>query len=172
MDFFDVVKERHSVRAYKKKEVKEEKLQKILEAANAAPSAGNLQSYEIVVVKDKKIREKTAAATFGQDFIAEAPVLLVICANTKRAAKYGRRGRELYCINDASIAAAYIQMAAAALGLATVWVGAFDEADVGRIVNAPMNMRPIAIIPVGYPDEKPGPTSRRSLGDLVHNETF
>jgi nitroreductase len=170
MDFFDVLKNRHSVRAFKDKDIESDKLSKILEAANSAPSAGNLQAYEIVLVKDMKNKHALAEAAHGQDFLTDAPVVLVICANEKRSSYYGKRGAELYCINDASIAAAYIDLTAAALGLGSVWVGAFDEDDVRKIIAAPEYIKPVAIMPIGYPDEGQGKKSRRELKDLVHNE--
>jgi nitroreductase len=172
MEFFDVVKNRHSVRAFKKQDIEEEKLQKILETANKAPSAGNLQAYDIILIRDSKKKQALAKASFGQKFIADAPAVLVICANEKRSEHYGQRGRELYCVNDATIAAAYVQLAATALGLATVWVGKFDDNEVKNIIGVPGHAKPVAIIPLGYADEKPEITKRRSLKDLVHEEKF
>lgn len=172
MEFFDAVKSRHSVRSYQKKDVEREKLQKILETANAAPSAGDLQGYEIVLVRDEERRAALADAAYGQDFVAEAPVVLVFCANPRRSAqKYGTRGSTLYCIQDATIAAAHAQLAATALGLATCWVGAFDEQAAASAIGA-TDVRPIIILPIGYPDEKPYVTPRRNLSDIVHNETL
>lgn len=170
MDFFSVIENRRSVRAFKKKPVEEEKIRKILEAANSAPSAGDLQAYEIVLVRDSERKLALAEAALNQDFIAEAPIVLVVCANENRSAiKYGSRGR-LYCINDASIAASYIQLAAVALDLGSCWVGAFNEEEVSKMINAPRSVKPIAIIPIGYPNEEPRKTPRRSLKDLVHEE--
>lgn len=167
MEFFEVVKKRHSTRAYKDKKVEEEKLQKILEAANSAPSAGNLQAYDVFLVRDKEKKKALARAALNQDFIAEAPVVLVFCANPERSWRYGERGRTLYSIQDATIAAAYAQLAATALGLSTVWIGAFDENEVLEILGNP-KVKPVAIIPIGYPAEEPEITSRRKLKDLVH----
>lgn len=172
MDFFDVVAARRSVRAFKKRAVEKEDLAKILESINSAPSAGNLQSYEIIVVKDSKRKLALAEASFGQKFIAEAPVVIAIFANMKRAEYYKDRGRELYCINDASIAATYAQLAATALGLSTVWVGKFDDSKVSKILDAPEFTKPVALLPLGYADEKPRKTKRRNIKDIVHEEGF
>jgi nitroreductase len=173
MEFSDVVRSRRSVRAFQKKSVETAKLDVILEAANAAPSAGNLQAYEIVVVRDAKARARLAEASLGQGFVAQAPVALVFCANAKRSgAHYDGRGRELYAVQDATIAAAYAQLAAVDAGLATVWVGAFDEAAVAEVVGAPAHARPVAILPVGYAAEQPGAAGRRDLEDLVRMERF
>ena len=167
MKFFDVINERRSIRKFKDKDVEEEKLRKILETANAAPSAGNLQSYEIFLVKDSDRRRKLADAAFGQRFIADAPAVLVFFANPERARSYGERG-QFYSVQDATIAAAHAQLAAAALGLGSVWIGAFDDEEVKRICGT--SLRPAALLPIGYPDEKPVKTGRRSLDDLVREE--
>lgn len=173
MDFFDVIKSRHSIRAFKKKNIEDEKIVGILDTVNSAPSAGDLQAYEIVLVKDQKQKFLLAKASFGQDFIAEAPIIFVICANIRRSSlRYGKRGSELYCINDASIAASYLQLASTALGLSSVWIGAFDEEEVAKIINSPDYIKPIAIIPVGYPDEETYGTPRRDLDDIIHKEKF
>lgn len=168
MNFFEVVKKRHSIRRFKHKSIEHEKINKILEAARAAPSAGNLQAYEILLIRNQEKKEQLVEASYGQDFIAQAPIVFVICANEKRSSSvYGKRGKELYCINDASIVATYIQLACVALDLGSVWVGAFDDDAVRKIINAPHWVRPIAIIPVGYPAEKPFRPPRVSR---VHEE--
>ncbi len=128
MEFFEVVENRHSIRAFQKKDIEEEKIQKLLEVANSAPSAGNLQAYHIFLVKDEKKKEKLARVSCDQDFIAKAPVDLVFCTHPKRSANiYGKRGESLYSIQDATISCAYVHLAAVDLGLASVFVGAFDE---------------------------------------------
>ena len=167
MDFFSVVQGRRSVRAYAQRAVEEDKLRRVLETVNQAPSAGDLQAYEIVVVSDSDAKAALARAAHGQDFIFEAPLVLVFCANAERSSgQYGRRGADLYCIQDATIAAAYAQLAAVALGLSTVWVGAFDESAVARVVGG---LKPVCIMPVGYRAEDPNATPRRPVEDLVHS---
>ena len=173
MEFFEVLKERRSIRFFKSSELKKDDLNRILLAANSAPSAGNLQSYEIILVRDKERREKLAKACFNQHFVAQAPVVLVFCANRERASvRYGKRGEKLYSVQDATIACSYAQLAATALGLGSCWVGAFDEDEVREIINAPHYIKPIAVLPIGYADEEPRPTPRRSLSDLVKEEAL
>lgn len=173
MGFFELIKERHSTRSFKETKVEEEKLQKILHACNDAPSAGNLQAYEILVVKKKEIKQELADASHSQNFISQAPVVLVFFANPKRSStRYSSRGEELYAVQDATIAVCYAQLAAVELGLATVWVGAFDDIAVSRALNALANLKPVAILPVGYAAEKPEKHSRRNLSDLVKKEHF
>lgn len=173
MDFFEVVRNRHSVRRYQAREVEQEKLDALLSAINAAPSAGDLQAYGVVLVRETSTKQALAKAAYGQDFVAEAPLVLVFCADRLlSASKYGKRGAELYSVQDATIAGAYCQLAATALGLATVWVGAFDTGGVAAAIKAPDHAMPVAIIPVGYPAEEPEPTPRRRLDDLVRRERF
>jgi nitroreductase len=168
-DFFETVRHRHSVRKYlADRPVEDQKLHAILEMASAAPSAGDLQSYRIVVVKDPALRRALAGAADGQSFISEAPVCLVICADPGRAeARFGERGRNLYAVQDATIAAAYGQLAVVAAGLASTWVGYFDTKEVARLINLPAGMEPVAMLVVGYPAELPEPTPRRPLRDVV-----
>ncbi|MEM4348005.1 MAG: nitroreductase family protein [Candidatus Anstonellaceae archaeon] len=151
MDFFEVVEKRVSVRDFLQKPIEPDKLKKILSSALLAPSAGNLQSYRIVVIKDATLKEKLACACFAQEFVSQAPVVLVFLADSMRSqAKYGTRGASLYCVQDATIAAAYCQLAAAALGLGSVWVGAFEDEEVSSLVKAKQHEMPVAVLPIGY----------------------
>jgi nitroreductase len=169
MDFFEVVKQRHSMRSFKATLVEQEELERILESANRAPSAGNLQGYEIYLVKKASDRSALARAAGGQGFVAEAPVSLVFLAHPMRSSpQYGARGASLYAVQDATIACTFAMLAATTLGLATVWVGAFDDNAVSRVIRAPAALRPVAILPIGYAAAQPEPTSRRTLQDLVH----
>jgi nitroreductase len=169
MEFFEVVTNRHSIRLYENQELENEKLKKILECANQAPSAGNLQGYEIFVVTSKKQLGKLVNASSGQGFLEQVPALLVFCANPARSAeRYKERGEELYCIQDATIACTFAMLASTALGLSTVWVGAFNEKEVIKILEIPEYLRPVALLPIGYA-ANPGQTKpRRSLEDLTH----
>ncbi len=169
MDFFEVVKERHSVRAFRPQALETEKLRRLLEAANLAPSAGNRQAYEIYLVCDEKCKSELVKAANDQEFLAQAALVLVFCAHAERNAdRYGERGEDLYCIQDATLACSFAMLAATALGLSTVWVGAFDEEAIRAVLEAPRAHRPVAILPVGYPAEIPEIRSRRGLGELVH----
>jgi len=177
MEFYDALRGRHSVRAYQAKEVEAVKLNRILEAARSAPSAGNLQSYEVFIVRDEQKKRALADAAHGQGFVVEAPVVLVFCAAPERSHKYGKRGLELYCVQDATIAAAYAWLAAVAEGLAACWVGAFDDNATLKVLNANSSLasrarydtlKPVAILPIGYAAEKPEATERRALKELVH----
>ncbi len=167
-DFFETVRHRHSVRKYRTElPIGQEKLHAILEMACAAPSAGDLQSYRVVVVRDPTTRQALARAA-DQAFIADAPACLVFCTDPERAAaKYGERGRKLYAIQDATIAATYAQLAVVAAGLGSTWVGAFNEAEVSEVLKLQGGVVPIAFLSVGYPAELPEPTPRRHLDEMV-----
>ena len=169
MEFFKIVGERRSMRKYADVPVEEEKLLKILETANKAPSAGNLQGYEIYVVRKLDQRQALVKVAWDQEFLAEAPVVLIFCANPARSAvKYAERGSTLYSIQDATIACTYSQLAAKALGLDSVWVGAFDETAVSEIIHIPSELRPIIMLPIGYAGKVPSVRPRRELKDLIH----
>ncbi|VVC04213.1 malonic semialdehyde reductase RutE [Candidatus Bilamarchaeum dharawalense] len=166
--FVQVVEDRQSIRRFTQKNVEPEKLRKILEITNKAPSAGDLQAYDIVVVRDPDVKKALMLASLGQRFIETAPVDLVFLANEFRSGyKYGERGRKLYCVQDATIATTYAHLAADALGLGSVWVGAFNPTEIARIVSASEFQIPIAILSIGYIAEKPRRTPRRELDDLV-----
>ncbi len=173
MDVFEAIRGRRSVREFRPDPVKERDLKKILEAAQQAPSAGHCQPLELVIVKDQGQKERLTRAALGQTFIAEAPVAIVVCANTTRTSRrYGRRGEELYCIQDTAAATQNIHLAAYALGYATCWVGAFDEDAVAEVIKAPAGVRPLAIVPIGKPAEKPSPPQRMPLSKIVHENSL
>ncbi len=168
-DFFETVHHRHSVRSYQRDmPVEKEKLHAILETACSAPSAGDLQAYKIIVVTKTETRQSLAVAAYDQVFIAEAPVCLVFCAEpTRSEQKYGERGRNLYAIQDTTIAAAYAQLAVVAAGMASTWVGYFDEDKVKQAIQLENGFVPIAMLSLGYPAELPEPTTRRKLEDVI-----
>jgi len=159
------------VRSFQSTAVDGATVQAILEAVDSAPSAGNLQAFEVVVIRDPGRKQQLAKASLDQSFIAEAPLALVFLANPGRnRARYGSRGAELYSVQDATIACSYAQLAATASGLGTCWVGAFNEDKVRESVGAPTAWRPVAVLPLGVPAEAAGVRERRALGDLVHEE--
>jgi nitroreductase len=169
MDFFEVVKTRQSIRAFQDKSIEPEQLQQILDTINRAPSAGNLQGYEVYLVTNRAVMQALARSTSGQDFITQAALVLVFCAHPKRSAqRYRERGTTLYCVQDATIACAYAQLAVTALGLASVWVGAFNEDAVRSAIGVGHDLRPVAFLPIGYAAETPEHRSRRALAELVH----
>lgn len=163
---------RVSIRKFQPKEIEEKTIRLILEAGNAAPSAGNLQARDFVVVRDPNVKNELAKASLRQMFIAQAPVVVVVCANYPRSMRvYGERGK-LYAEQDATAAVENILLAVTALGLGAVWVGAFEEQKVSQILGLPPHVRPMAIIPIGYPAEQPARKSRYPIEELTHYERW
>lgn len=165
MEFMELLTARHLVRRYVKKPVAKELVQKILEAVRTAPSAGNFQAYEIYMVSGVEQMQALAAATFNHDWIAQAPMALVVCTN---AARCEYDGKEYWALQDASIAATLVHLAIVDIGLATCWVGAFLPANVAEVVNAAEGHVPMAVLPFGYANEIPQESTRRTLEEFVH----
>ena len=145
----------------------------LIEAARWAPSAGNIQPWEFVIVRKPAVKKKLAQAALNEAFVEEAPAVIVVCADEKRASMgYGIRGRTLYCIQDTAAATQNILLTAYSLGLGSCWIGAFNEDEAKEALNAPEGVRPVAIIPVGYPNETPPQRGRRFINQIVHHEGF
>lgn len=171
MEFEEVIKKRKSIRKFKEKEIPDKLIYKIIEIANLSPSAGNLQARNVIIVKNKEIKIKIAKICFEQNFISEAPVVFVIFANLNESAKkYGERGKELYAIQDATIFASYIQLIATNYGLSSCWVGAFNETELKKLFEIKENLKPIAVMPIGYSDEEKERPPRRSIDQIIKKE--
>ncbi len=169
MDVLEAIRGRRSIRRFKSDPIPEDDLMRILEAATWAPSAGNCQPWEFVIVTDEELKREIARAALAQMWISSAPVVIVVCANIPRTSwRYGERGRTLYCIQDTAAAIQNMLLAAYSLGYGTCWVGAFDEAGVKEVLRIPDNVRPVAIIPIGKPAEAPVAPPRIPLKELVH----
>ena len=167
--FFETVRNRHSVRRYEPgMEVEHEKLHAILETATAAPSAGDLQAYRIFVVTDAAQRQELVKFSPRHEFIAEAPVCMVFCADPQRSiATFGEQAGKLFAMQDTTIVASYAQLAAVAAGLASAWVGAFEAQGIADLLQLPAAVEPISLITIGYPAELPELTPRRALTEIV-----
>lgn len=170
MDFFDVISKRRSVRQFlPDKNVTDDQLTRILEAATLAPSAGNAQCWKFIVVRDKQLKSSLATEAGHQLFIDQAPLAVVVCADLDKAGeKYGERGRSVYALQETAAAIENILLSAEALGLGACWIGSFDETEAARILKLPRSLRPVAIVPIGTPAEplKRVPP-RRHLDDVV-----
>ncbi len=173
MDVFEAINSRRSVRAFTEQPVSEKDVEKLIEAARCAPSAGNIQPWEFIVVREQETKKRLREAALDQTFIEEAPVVIVVCANFWRSGQgYGPRGINLYSLQDTAAATQNMLLAAAALGLATCWVGAFQEEEARNLLNIPDGVRPVAIIPIGHAAEKASARSRRPLDRIVHYEMY
>lgn len=167
-DVIACILERRCVRKFKPDSIPQATVGRLVDAARWAPSAGNLQPWGIYVVYNGGMKKKLAAAAFGQQFIAEAPVVLAICAYPEVVAgRYRERGRNLYAIQDTAAMVQNVLLAAHGYGLGTCWVGAFDEVLAAEALACPQGCRPVALIPVGYPAEEPAPPARKAAEDIV-----
>lgn len=172
MDLLEAIKGRRSIRAFKSQDIPEVIVEKIIDAARYAPSAGNIQPWEFVITRKPDTKKKLAQAAH-QSFIEEAPVVIAVCADEKRALSgYGNRGETLFCIQDTAAATQNILLTAYSLGLGTCWIGAFNEKEAKKTLETPKGIRPVAIIPVGYPNKTPSQRGRRPLNQIVHHEEF
>jgi nitroreductase len=172
MDVFSCIKGRTSVRRFRGDAIRDVVLDRILEAAIHAPSSGNCQDWEFVVVRKAENRARLAEASLGQDMIKEAPVAVVVCSNLRKIARYGTRGETLYSIQNTAAATQNMMLAAWNEGIGSCWVGAFDEGKVRQALVLPEHVRPLAIVPMGYPDGKPEKPARWPLKESVHMEHF
>jgi len=167
MSILDIIKNRRSIRDFKDQEIPYEAIGALIEAIRWAPSSGNMQSRKFYFVFDQNAKKKLAKAALNQHFIAEAPLVVVACLDRRIAVRYGDRGVNLYSIQDVAASVMNMMLAAHELGLGSVWVGAFNEFEVFEHLNLPDNLRPIAIIPVGYPSKTPRPTPRVPTEEIV-----
>lgn len=169
-DVMDAIRLRKSVRSFQTEPVNEATLGRIMEAALKAPSGGNLQPWTFYVVFNQEVKKQLATAAGNQNSILTAPVAIVVCALPEEsAARYGDRGRYLYCLQDTAAATMNIMLAAEGFGFATCWVGAFDENQVAECLQLPEAHRPVVIIPLGLSAEtgEPKYTARKSFDQVV-----
>jgi nitroreductase len=172
-DLLKMIQSRKSIRRYSQQPIPEAELNAILKTGFSAPSGGNMQPWRVVVVKDQARKERLAEAS-GQSFIAGAPVLLVVCAVPYESAeRYKERGATLYALQDTAALSQNILLASHALGYATCWIGAFNEAEVSKIIKVPEGIRPVVMIPIGRADGvEPKTRPRKAISDVVIEEEF
>lgn len=167
-DFLGFLTNRTSVREYEREALSEEEIAYILDCAGTAPSAGNLEAWDVVVISDEEIRLALADAAFGQSHIEKAAVIFAVCTNYVRSmSRYGERGI-LYAVQDATIACTYMMLAAHARNLHSCWTGAFEEEGVRDILQLPQHVRPIALLAVGKGHLSGVLTDRMDIGEHVH----
>jgi nitroreductase len=170
MNIIDIIKNRRSVREFKDQEIPESAIDVLIEALRWAPSAGNLQSRKFYFVLNEELRNKLARTGLRQDyvsFIAKAPLVVVGCADLRIATRYKERGTDLYAIQDTAISVQNLLLAAQDLGLGTCWVGAFKEDEVKKVLDLPDYLRPVVLVPVGYPAKTPKAPARLPKDDCV-----
>jgi nitroreductase len=164
MDVFEAISQRRSIRTYKNTQIEEKKLRKVLEAARLAPSASNRQEWKFIVVRDPTKRAELVGMTYGQQWVGEAPAIIVACATESRLIM--TCGQATHTV-DVSIACTMMILEAWEQGLGTCWLGTFNETDVKKCLGIPTNMRVVTIIPLGYPNEAPLPRPRKPFDQIV-----
>ena len=169
MEVFEAIQQRYSVRRYRPQPVEPEKLERVLEAARLAPSAGNRQEWRFVVVTDEQARQQLMEAASGQAFVGQAPVVIAACAETdERTMKCGQLSYPI----DVAIALEHIALQAVAEGLGTCWIGSFDEAAVKEVLDIPPAIRVVELMSLGYPADQPKPKQRLALDEIVFYEKW
>jgi len=169
MELWDAIRRRRSIRKFKDQPIEDEKLNRVLEAGRLAPSAGNRQEWKYVVVREPETRQKLAEAANGQQFVAEAAVVIACCA--REAGHVMTCGQSSYPI-DVAISVDHMTLAAVEEGLGTCWIGAFKEAPVKAVLNIPADVRVVALLPLGYPDMEPKPRQRKAMDEVVCYEVW
>jgi len=154
MEFVEVIAKRRSIRKYKSDPVPEAKLRSLYEALQRAPSGSNRQDYAFIFVKDEEKRQRIASEAGHQEFLAEAPVLMVAVCQPGRAF-------------NVAIAVDHMILAATNEGLGTCWVGWFEREPVRRILGIPESQEVAILVPIGYPDEAPEARPRKTLEELI-----
>jgi nitroreductase len=163
---------RRMVRKFRPDPVSDDVVQRLLATATRAPSAGNLQPWAFVVVRDADMRARLASAAHDQAFVAEAPLAIVACADASRCRPRYRERAERYALIDTAFASLLLLLAVVEEGLGACFVGAFEDGAVTRALGLPRDVQPVAIIPVGRPAEPARRLRRRALGDVVHRERW
>jgi nitroreductase len=178
-DMMGIIRERRSIRRFQEKDIPEEVLTNVLEAARWAPSWANTQPWEIVVIKDQSIKEHIQETVSPRNpsslAIVNAPVLLVICGRLKKSGYYKDSYPTKFgdwFMYDLGLATQNLCLAAHNSGLGTVIVGLFDHDKVGEIIKLPQEHEVVVLVPLGYPDQNPSPPKRRERSEFVHHDTF
>lgn len=165
-NLFNVMLNRRSQRKFEDKEVEDWKLEMIFAAADTAPTAGGFQGFEIFHVKNPEVKLKLAEAANRQPYV-NAPVVLVFCMDPSRVKmNFPPEIIRKFSVQDATLAAAYAQLAAHALGLSSVWIGMIDEKKAMQALGT--DLVPSSILCLGYPQKMLQPKPKRNLVDLIH----
>jgi nitroreductase len=173
MDIFDAIVTRKGVVKFKKDTVDDKLIGVMLHMATHAHSAGDMQEWNFVVVKDEEIKKKLYSAALEHPLLREAPLIIVVCADLEKASmRYGKRGEVFYSVQDTAAAAMLMLVSANALGLGAAWIGSFDEERVKDILFLPDKLRPVAIIAVGYPAEAEERREGIPFDNLTWTDTY
>lgn len=161
---------RTSIRQFKAQPVEQDKVDILLKAAMAAPTALNLQPWHFIVINDKE----TIALLSGKQ-PTSAPLMIAVCGDTdKTMLPDGSTKLPDFWVEDVSAATENLLLAAHALGLGAVWTGVYPAmdrtAEVANVLNCPQNIVPLAVVRVGYPDESPEPKNKYKEENISYNK--
>ncbi|KAF1078059.1 nitroreductase family protein [Methanogenium sp. MK-MG] len=171
-EFLGFLRTRSSVREYSDEELTSEEIAAVILPAERAPSAGNREAWDVVIVTDESVREGLSDAAYQQQHLLQAPCVFVVCANYVRSmSQYGERGI-LYAVQDATIAATYMMLGAHAAGLHTCWTGAFDEEAVREALGLPEHIRPLVLLAAGRGHLPPSYAGRMPIGEHLHENIW
>jgi nitroreductase len=169
MEFSELILKRYSVRAYRQDKVEEDKLNRVLEAARMAPTACNLQPFQIIVAHTMG-RENEFLRIYPREWFVQAPLILCICGLPGSA--WVRKDGRNYFETDAAIAMDHMILAATNEGLGTCWIAAFDAAAAREVLQMPKKVEPLLFTPLGYAADQPASKERKLLSALVRYETW
>ena len=169
MELKEAIKTRKSIREYEETPIPEDKLLRVLEAARLAPSGGNRQPWQFIVVRDRQRRQELAKVSGGQAHVAQAPVVIAAVATMPEMVM--KCGVPAYAV-DLAIAVDHMTLAAVDEGLGTCWIGAFSQEAARDILKVPGSCRIVALFPLGFPKQPGRPKTRKSLDEIVCYETF
>lgn len=182
MDFETVVMKRRSIRSYTGQDVSDTLVKKLLEYGHAAPSAGNLHPWEFIVVRDPENKRRIVDTTFcGNDFdgtahqewLMEAPVLVVVVVNkAKSAARYADKALKTLVYLDSSACIENMLLGAVNLGLASCYISGFHEPELNAVLELPADYEVIAFLPVGYSEDTGHQRPKTPLAEVIHTETY
>ena len=173
MEFSAVVRKRFMCRRYLPRDLPPEALDRILDLGVRFPSAGHTQPQEFIVVRDAAVKARLAEAALGQEYVAQAPVVIAVVSDTRRPEpRYGERGVKFYSVIDGAFASMLLLLAAVNEGLGACFVAAFDDQAVSRVLGLPPAVRPIGLITIGVCAEGPRKASRRKQETIVHHERW
>lgn len=169
IEIIEVIKGRRSVRSFRDKSIPDEHLRIILEAGLWAPSGGNAQPWEFVVVRDKLTIEKIKL--FSPGLFGDPDTVVVLCVNKERIRRSSKSG-ELIALMDVAMAAQNIMLAAYSLGIGSCPIASFNKVAVKELLGIPAHVDPVLMLSLGYPDKWPEPPERRPLKEVVHYEKY
>ena len=168
-DVLDIIKSRRSVIQFLPKFVDWDKISKICDAGRHAPSSGNIQNWKFIVILEADLKQKLAESCYEQYDISIAGALIVVCGEPEKAERYyGLRGERLYTIQNCAAAIQNMLIEAQSLGLGTRWLYGFDEDNIKSLLSIPDEVRPQAVIAVGYPKITPKKPPKYPLESLVY----